>query len=143
MKSAGGGRGFVTNYFFRVKWIIKSAELLSHNFEFCLIWLKNMKWKNRPATAFLRIKDSAWIAYKMKIQRKKSYNGNSTSYLWVKWNTSFEKRIHRGYCNDFLRYGNVAHTYKVCFWLKMIFSNAVLFVWKLSFSVYIDFRQSP
>ena len=67
------------------------------------VWNIHMKWKNRPATAFLRINDSAWIAYKMEIQRKKSYKWNLTSYLWVKWNTSFEKRIQRGYCNDFLR----------------------------------------
>ena len=33
-------------------------------------------------------------------------------YLWVKWNTSFQRMIQRGYSNDFLRYENVVCTHK-------------------------------
>ena len=82
-----------------------------------------LKWKNRPATAFLRIRDSSWIAYKMKIQRKNSYKWNSTSYLWVKRNIIFRRRITWRYSNDFLRYENFVWIYKACFSSKIIFPD--------------------
>ena len=79
----------------------------------------------------------------MKFKRKNTYKWNLTFYLWAKWNIIFQRRIQRRSCNNFLRHGNVAQTYILCFWLKIIFSNAIIFDWKLLFWVYIDFRQGP
>ena len=51
--------------------------------------------------------------------------------------------IQRGHGNDFVWYGSVLYTHKVCFELKIGFPNTLDFNWKLSLLFYIDLHQSP
>ena len=53
----------------------------------------------------------------------------------------FVRGKQREHINVFLWYGSVVGTHKVCFWLKIGFSNALGFHWNFAFSFYIDFRQ--
>ena len=99
-------------------------------------WI-DLKWKDRVIRDFSRKNTSVGNRYKLKIQRKSSYNWNLTFHSWGKWMTlSFKRDTKKTYqwlsvifkwCMDTQNVFWIQNYLSSCTWLSLKITFLILY----------------